>query len=68
MQIYNAMDLKAGKKADYNKMGTLTQPIQFLAEKDPGLGKQVPTSEACSYELCDTIRRYSDPGVSDVRY
>lgn len=34
MQIYNAMDLKAGKKADYNKMGTLTQPIQFLAEKE----------------------------------
>jgi hypothetical protein len=28
------MDLKAGKKADYNKMGTLTQPIQFLAEKE----------------------------------
>ena len=34
MQIYNALDLKAGKKADYNKMGTLTQPIQFLAEKE----------------------------------
>ena len=34
MQIYNALDLKSGKKADYNKMGTLTQPIQFLAEKE----------------------------------
>ena len=34
MQIYNAMDLKAGKKADYNKMGTLTQPIQFISEKE----------------------------------
>ena len=34
MQIYNALDLKSGKKADYNKMGTLTQPIQFIAEKD----------------------------------
>lgn len=34
MQIYNAMDLKAGKKADYNKMGTLTQPVQFLPEKE----------------------------------
>ncbi len=34
MQIYNALDLKAGKKADYNKMGTLTQPIQFLSEKE----------------------------------
>lgn len=34
MQVYNALDLKAGKKADYNKMGTLTQPIQFLPEKE----------------------------------
>jgi hypothetical protein len=34
MQIYNALDLKAGKKAEYNKMGTLTQPIQFLSAKE----------------------------------
>lgn len=34
MEIYNALDLKKGKKADYNKMGTLVQPIQFLPEKD----------------------------------
>jgi hypothetical protein len=34
MQVYNALDLKSGKKADYNKMGTLTQPIQFLAERE----------------------------------
>jgi hypothetical protein len=34
MQIYNALDLKAGKKAEYNKMGTLTQPIQFLSKKE----------------------------------
>ena len=34
MTIYNAMDLKKGKKVEYNKMGTLTQPIQFLPEKE----------------------------------
>jgi hypothetical protein len=34
MQVYNAMDLKSGKKAEYNKMGTLTQPIQFLPYKE----------------------------------
>lgn len=36
MQVLSAMDLKSGKKADYNKMGTLTQPVQFLprTEKD----------------------------------
>jgi len=30
MQILNALDLKSGKKAEYNKLGTLTQPVQFL--------------------------------------
>jgi hypothetical protein len=34
MEIFNALDLKSGKKADKNKMGTLTQPIQFLPEKE----------------------------------
>ena len=34
MQIFNALDLKAGKKVEYNKMGTLTQPIQFLTNKE----------------------------------
>jgi hypothetical protein len=34
MQVYNALDLKAGKKVEYNKMGVLTQPIQFISEKD----------------------------------
>ena len=34
MQIYNALDLKAGKKVEYHKMGVLTQPIQFLSDKD----------------------------------
>jgi len=35
--VLNAMDLKAGKKASYNRMGSITQPIQFLprSEKDP---------------------------------
>lgn len=30
MQVYNAMQIKAGAKTEYNKMGTLNQPIQFL--------------------------------------
>jgi len=34
MEVLNAMDLKKGKKADYNKMATLTQPIQFLSKKE----------------------------------
>jgi hypothetical protein len=34
MQIYNALDLKNGAKVSYNKMGTLTQPVQFLSQKE----------------------------------
>lgn len=34
MTIYNALDLKSGKKAEYTKMGTLTQPIQFLPDSE----------------------------------
>lgn len=36
MQVFNAMQIKAGAKAEYNKMGTLTQPVQFIpkSEKD----------------------------------
>jgi len=34
MEVLNAMDLKKGKKADYNKMATLTQPIQFLPKEE----------------------------------
>jgi hypothetical protein len=34
MQIFSAMNLKNGAKAEPNKMGTMTQPVQFLPEKE----------------------------------
>jgi len=34
MQIYNALQLKKGAKVEYNKMGTLVQPFQFVSEKE----------------------------------
>lgn len=34
MQVFNALQLKNGAKVDHNKMGTFTQPIQFLPAKD----------------------------------
>jgi hypothetical protein len=34
MKVLNAMDLVAGKTADYKKMGVLTQPVQFIPKKD----------------------------------
>jgi hypothetical protein len=34
MQIYNALQLKSGAKVEYNKMGTLVQPFQFVSEKE----------------------------------
>jgi hypothetical protein len=34
MQIYNALQLKKGAKVEYNKMGTLVQPFQFVSDKE----------------------------------
>lgn len=34
MQIIGALQTKAGAKTEYSKLGTLTQPIQFLPMKD----------------------------------
>jgi len=34
MQVLNAMQLKSGKKAEYNRMGSITQPLQFLPKKE----------------------------------
>ena len=34
MQIYNALQLKKGAKAQHNRMGSITQPLQFLSNKD----------------------------------
>ena len=33
MKVLNAMQLKGGAKAEHNRMGTITQPIQFLSRK-----------------------------------
>lgn len=34
MKVLNALQLKNGAKAEYHRMGTLTQPIQFLPKGD----------------------------------
>lgn len=34
MKVLNAMQLKAGAKAEYNRMGSITQPIQFIPRKE----------------------------------
>jgi hypothetical protein len=34
MRVLNAMQLKSGAKAEYNRMGSITQPIQFLPRKE----------------------------------
>jgi len=34
MKVLNAMQLKAGAKAEYNRIGSITQPIQFLPRKE----------------------------------
>jgi hypothetical protein len=34
MQVYNAMQLKKGVKVQHNRLGSVTQPLQFLSKKE----------------------------------
>jgi hypothetical protein len=34
MQVYNAIQLKKGAKVEQNRMGSVTQPLQFVPSKD----------------------------------
>ena len=34
MQVYNALQLKKGAKVEQNRMGSVTQPLQFISSKD----------------------------------
>jgi len=34
MQVYNALQLKKGAKVEQNRMGSITQPLQFLPKKE----------------------------------
>jgi hypothetical protein len=34
MQVFNAMQLKKGAKASHNRMGSITQPLQFIPKKE----------------------------------
>ena len=34
MQVYNALQTKKGAKVQHNRLGSITQPLQFLSKKD----------------------------------
>ena len=34
MQVYNAMQLKKGAKVEHNRLGSITQPLQFLSKSE----------------------------------
>jgi hypothetical protein len=34
MQVYNAMQLKKGAKTEHNRLGSVTQPLQFIPKKE----------------------------------
>ena len=38
MQVYNAMQLKKGAKVEHNRLGSITQPLQFLTKKEKDEG------------------------------
>lgn len=59
MQVYNAMQLKNGAKVEQNRMGTLTQPIQFLPSKDKDEAWAAWNMDWLEYEGLKQIRRKS---------
>ena len=34
MQVYNALQLKKGAKTEHNRLGSITQPLQFIPKKE----------------------------------
>ena len=34
MKVYNALQLKNGAKVEHNRLGSITQPLQFIPNKD----------------------------------
>jgi len=44
MEVFNAMQLKSGKKAEYNRMGSITQPVQFIPRDEK-------THEWCAWNM-----------------
>ena len=34
MQVYNALQLKNGAKTEHNRLGSITQPLQFIPKKE----------------------------------
>jgi hypothetical protein len=34
MQVYNALQLKNGAKVEKNRLGSITQPLQFISKKE----------------------------------
>ena len=34
MQVYNALQIKKGAKTEHNRLGSITQPLQFISKKD----------------------------------
>jgi hypothetical protein len=57
MKIYNALDLKAGKKAEYNRMGTITQPVQFLPFEEKDCDWAASNMDWLEWEGIKQIRR-----------
>lgn len=57
MEIINALQAKKGKKTELNKMGNITQPIQFLPKADKDLNWAAHNLDWLEWEGTKQIRR-----------
>lgn len=59
MEIYNALDIKAGKKVKRNTLGSVTQPVQFLNREEKDEAWKALNLDWLEWEGLKQLRRNS---------
>ncbi|HEY4062347.1 MAG TPA: hypothetical protein VGM30_10625 [Puia sp.] len=67
MQILNALQTKAGAKTEYSKIGSLTQPLQFLPLKEKDAKWAAWNLDWLEYQGVKQIRRNGKRFLKNIR-
>lgn len=67
MQIINALQAKAGAKTEYSKLGSLTQPLQFLPMKEKDAKWCAWNMDWLEYQGIRQIRRNGKRFLKNIR-
>jgi hypothetical protein len=67
MKVHNAMQIKAGAKAEHNKLGSVTQPIQFLPREEKDESWKGWNMDWLEWEGLKQIRRNARPILKNYK-